>query len=460
MKSKIFLIVIILIGLVSNIFPQQRFRRAVFLSRSVGGFIYQYNGASTDVPNEIAAYNTAHNYTGGDAVSMYKVYPFPYVSDHDNEWFRWHHIFHNDAGYAAEHDSLFNMINGSTYDIIMIKTCFYAASMTDGAGDPTDTLTINELRTVYNYKWHWRYMIRIMEAHPDKFFVIWTNSAANDYEQHDDSVYVDRFATWCKDTLAAGFDVTFGAFPPNVYVFDFFHTLANAGGLLPVMYEQSITNSHPNMAASELDAPQLVQEIYDAAIVYEESLLPVELSSFSASKIGSTVKLNWKTETEVNNYGFDILRLSQNDGSEWINIGFVEGNGNSNSPKYYSFEDNNLIAGKYSYRLKQIDTDGQFDYSKVIEINLDRPMKYELSQNYPNPFNPVTTIQFSIPQAGDIKLVVYNVLGEQVAELVNEYKEAGVYTINFNASELNSGLYIYKLTAGNFTNVKKLMLIK
>jgi hypothetical protein len=191
--------------------------------------------------------------------------------------------------------------------------------------------------------------------------------------------------------------------------------------------------------------------------------LPVELNSFSALVIGSKVKLNWKTETEVSNYGFDVERKVGSRLSEAGNfekIGFVEGNGNSNSPKYYSFEDNNLTAGKYSYRLKQIDTDGQFEYSKVIEINLDRPMKYELSQNYPNPFNPVTTIQFSIPEAGDVKLVVYNVLGEQVAELVNENKEAGVHTINFNAAELNSGLYIYKLTAGNFRAVKKLMLVK
>ena len=188
--------------------------------------------------------------------------------------------------------------------------------------------------------------------------------------------------------------------------------------------------------------------------------LPVELNSFSASVMGTKVNLRWMTETEVNNYGFEIHRLAVNDINGWTKIGFVQGNGNSNSPKYYSFEDKNLISGKYSYRLKQIDTDGQFEYSKVIEVDLDAPMKYELSQNYPNPFNPVTTIQFSIPEAGEVKLVVYNLLGEQVAELINENKEAGVHTINFNAAELNSGLYIYKLTAGNFSDVKKLMVVK
>ena len=198
-----------------------------------------------------------------------------------------------------------------------------------------------------------------------------------------------------------------------------------------------------------------------AAVSAEEANpLPVELNSFSVSVIGTKVNLSWMTETEVNNYGFEIHRVAENDKNGWTNIGFVQGNGNSNSPKYYSFEDNNLTAGKYSYRLMQIDTDGQFEYSKVIEINLDAPMKYELSQNYPNPFNPVTTIQFSMPEAGEVKLVVYNVLGEQVAVLVNENKEAGVHTINFNATELNSGIYIYKLTTGNFSAVKKLMVIK
>lgn len=187
--------------------------------------------------------------------------------------------------------------------------------------------------------------------------------------------------------------------------------------------------------------------------------LPVELSSFTLKQMTDKIQLNWITKTEVNNYGFNVERkINKEDG--WNAIGFVQGNGNSNSPKYYSFDDKNLSSGKYSYRLKQIDTDGQFEYSKVIEVDLISPMKYELSQNYPNPFNPVTTIQFSIPEAGDVNLTVYNILGELVAELVNGDKEAGVYTINFNAAELNSGLYIYKLTAGNFNEVKKLMVIK
>ena len=204
--------------------------------------------------------------------------------------------------------------------------------------------------------------------------------------------------------------------------------------------------------------------------------LPVELSSFSAIVLENSVKLNWRTETEVSNYGFEIERTAPlnppqgGTSGEWNTIGFVIGHGNSNSPKDYSFIDNSAGYGKYSYRLKQIDTDGQFEYSKVIEVDLGSPTKFELSQNYPNPFNPVTTIKFSVPQSGNVKLTVYNLLGEQIAEPVNGFKEAGIHTINFsakggsafggNAYALPSGLYIYKLEANGFVQSRKMTLIK
>ena len=191
--------------------------------------------------------------------------------------------------------------------------------------------------------------------------------------------------------------------------------------------------------------------------------LPVELSSFSATVLENGVKLNWRTETEVNNYGFEIHRAHTSTPlsvTEWDVLGFVEGSGNSNSPKNYSFIDGNVLAGKYSYRLKQIDNDGNFEYSKLIDVDLGSPIKFELSQNYPNPFNPVTTIQFSVPESGNVKLIVYNLLGEQVTELVNRIEEAGVYSINFNAENLNSGMYIYRMETNGFVQSKKMTLIK
>jgi len=126
----------------------------------------------------------------------------------------------------------------------------------------------------------------------------------------------------------------------------------------------------------------------------------------------------------------------------------------------YSFSDNSAISGKYSYRLKQIDFDGQFAYSETIEIEVSAPEKFELAQNYPNPFNPTTNIKYSIDNPEIVRLTVYNVIGEEVAQLVNETKEAGIYSINFDASNLNSGIYIYRLESGNQVQMQKMMLVK
>jgi len=119
-----------------------------------------------------------------------------------------------------------------------------------------------------------------------------------------------------------------------------------------------------------------------------------------------------------------------------------------------------LLQEKYSYKLKQIDNDGQFEYSKAIEVDFGTPDKFELAQNFPNPFNPETAIRFSLPVAGSVKLTVYNLLGQEVKSLVNEYKESGTHIINFNASEFNNGVYIYKLEANGVTQTRKMTLIK
>jgi hypothetical protein len=189
-----------------------------------------------------------------------------------------------------------------------------------------------------------------------------------------------------------------------------------------------------------------------------ENPLPVELTSFSATTIGSNVKLIWKTETEVNNFGFDIERSVIKD--NWSKIGFVKGNGNSNSPKEYSFNDNKLIGGsKFIYRLKQIDNDGQFEYSNVVEVKLV-PTEYALYQNYPNPFNPTTKIRYQLPQESKVVIKIYNVLGSEVMELLNEQKEAGIYEAEFNSDNLSSGTYIYRIIADNFVQTKKMILLK
>jgi hypothetical protein len=193
--------------------------------------------------------------------------------------------------------------------------------------------------------------------------------------------------------------------------------------------------------------------------------LPVELSSFSANLKGENVELKWWTETEVDNFGFEVQRLqnykiTKLQDSEWERIGFVDGNGNSNSPKNYSFTDKNPAGGsKFVYRLKQIDNDGTFTYSNKVEVDIV-PGRYELFQNYPNPFNPVTSIKFSLPENSNVKLDVYNIMGEYIATLLNKDMEAGFYSIPFEAINLSSGTYIYRIRAQDFSQTKKMLLLR
>ncbi len=216
--------------------------------------------------------------------------------------------------------------------------------------------------------------------------------------------------------------------------------------------------------------------------------LPVELTTFTAALTSpATVELKWNTATEVNNYGFEIQRSAVSGqlsakaapdsrklkAESWKKIGFVKGSGNSNSPKNYSFVDDNPVMGTVEYRLKQIDNNGNFKYSQIVTVN-SLPTKFELWQNFPNPFNPTTTIQYAIPKAEHVTLKVYDELGKEVRTLVNENKEAGQYRVSFNGSDLASGIYYYRISAGGsarlpdgqassptgFSEVKKLMLLK
>lgn len=187
-------------------------------------------------------------------------------------------------------------------------------------------------------------------------------------------------------------------------------------------------------------------------------IIPVELTSFSASVNGNNVLLKWTTATEINNSGFDVERRNPN--GEWKSIGFVPGAGTTTENRTYNFNDKNLNKGKYQYRLKQIDLDGTYEYSKIVEVDVVSPAKFELAQNYPNPFNPNTSISFTIPQSGNVKLSVYNLLGQEITTLVNEYKEAGTHNIEFNATNLNSGVYLYKLESNGLTLTKKMTLLK
>jgi hypothetical protein len=188
--------------------------------------------------------------------------------------------------------------------------------------------------------------------------------------------------------------------------------------------------------------------------------LPVELSSFTVTAGVRSAALAWTTATEINNYGFEVERTASGR-IQWQRIGFVEGAGTTNAPKAYSYSDRDIPAGTSSYRLKQIDRDGKFVYSHIVEAAPTlAPDEYELSQNYPNPFNPATTIGFDLKNDSYTRMIVYNALGEQVANLVNTVLAAGRHSVVFDASQLPGGIYLYRLDAGAFVQVKKMTLLK
>ncbi|GAB4296337.1 MAG: hypothetical protein Kow0098_19430 [Ignavibacteriaceae bacterium] len=207
-----------------------------------------------------------------------------------------------------------------------------------------------------------------------------------------------------------------------------------------------------------------------------EPPIPVELTYLTVSSVGNSVTLKWQTATERNNSGFEVQRRkseARGQEAEWKTIGFIPGFGTTTEMKLYSFTDENLSSGIYLYRLKQIDFDGSFEYSMSTEAEIKPPAEFSLSQNYPNPFNPTTKINFSIPNfylsSGDegvfVKLIVYDAIGREITTLIEEYKQAGTYEVEFNAAhnsgtDIAGGIYFYQLRAGDFIQTKKMILLR
>ncbi|HMS64756.1 MAG TPA: T9SS type A sorting domain-containing protein [Ignavibacteria bacterium] len=200
---------------------------------------------------------------------------------------------------------------------------------------------------------------------------------------------------------------------------------------------------------------------------YDWGTLPVELTSFTYSINKSDLTLYWTTVTEINNSRFEIERSTVS--GEWSKVGSLAGAGNSTVSKSYSFTDKNLAKGVYNYRLKQIDFNGNFEYFSLSDkVEVGTPGIFELSQNYPNPFNPSTKINYSLAKDGFVSIKIFDNAGRQIASLVNEFKNSGFYTVDFNAADLSSGIYFYKLVmnssnsieANDITNVRKMILLK
>ncbi|MCU0343707.1 MAG: M28 family peptidase [Ignavibacterium sp.] len=186
--------------------------------------------------------------------------------------------------------------------------------------------------------------------------------------------------------------------------------------------------------------------------------IPVELISFTSSIINNSVNLNWITATELNNSGFEIQRSINM--SDWATIGFVTGNGTSTEVHNYSFADANPVIGLSYYRLKQIDFDGSYEFSNIIEVVYGTISDYSLAQNYPNPFNPMTRINYSIKEKGTVELKVFDLLGSEIASLVNEEQTPGNYEVFWDASSLSSGVYLYTIKSGSFMQTRKMLLMK
>jgi hypothetical protein len=190
------------------------------------------------------------------------------------------------------------------------------------------------------------------------------------------------------------------------------------------------------------------------------SPLPVTFNGLNHVVSGNNVKLNWSTSMEENNSGFKIERKLFNT-ENWENVAFVRGKGNSNTVVNYTYTDKNLQTGKYKYRLKQIDYNGNFEYfnlNGIVEVG--NPGKYSLSQNYPNPFNPFTKINYEIPSDGNVAIKIYDISGKEVLTLLNGHRQAGYHTAVFDGGKLTSGVYFYKLEAKDFSKVMRMILIK
>ncbi len=258
-KMKRHILLLLFLGFVMLTgYAQTYFRSGIFLHHSTGACIWGPNGSSTSIPQEMDAYNALHGYTGARAVTMNEEWWAPA----DNEWATQHAFFEDPSPVSG----IGYYLPGNK--IIVIKTCFPASSMT-GAGQLSDT-TDPYKKTVWNYKWHWRHIVRVMQDHPENFFAIWTNAPLEPGSTTESEAALSKwFCAWAKDTLEAGLDPEFGAFPPNVYVFDFFSKLTGSNGMMLMMYAAGSGNSHPNATATELVAPQFVSEIFTASILYE-----------------------------------------------------------------------------------------------------------------------------------------------------------------------------------------------
>ncbi|MBK7230376.1 MAG: T9SS type A sorting domain-containing protein [Ignavibacteriales bacterium] len=326
------------------------------------------------------------------------------------------------------------------------NTDVFLSKSTDGGNTWSDVKKVNDDNTTRHQFFTW---MTIDQTTGAVYFVFYDRrNTANNFTD----VYVAR-STDGGETFT-NFKVSQTSFNPTSGVF--FGDYTNIAAYNKMVYPIWMRLDNTTLS------------VWTAIINDSTVIVPVELNNFTANISDGVVQLNWQTASELNNQGFEIQRsspsptpsLKEGTLDNWRTIGFVQGKGTSTENNFYSFNDSPNESGLYNYRLKQIDFDGSFEYSSEIEANFIFANDFRLSQNYPNPFNPSTTIEYQIPQASFVTIKVYDVLGKEIVTLVNEEKPAGIHEVSFEPKDLTSGLYLYKIKAGNFEQTRKMLLLK
>jgi hypothetical protein len=321
------------------------------------------------------------------------------------------------------------------------------ARSTDGGATWSSPIKINDDPGISAYQW-----FGTMSVAPNgRIDVIWLDTRDNPGTYLSALYYSnskDGGVTWSTNIkLSDDFDPHIG-WPNQNKMGDYFDMISEVNG------------AHLAWAATFNGG----QDVYYSFIT-DTTVIPVELISFNAISDGKDVILSWSTASELNNQLFEVQRSFE--GSDFATIGFVNGKGTTTEKQDYKYKDKILADGRYYYRLKQIDYLGQSDYSDIIEMDIRLFNSYLLEQNYPNPFNPTTTIGYGIKEKSNVKITILNLVGEEVAVLVNEDKDSGYHSIEFNSNnladgkaDLPSGVYFYQLRAGDYAAVKKMILLK
>jgi hypothetical protein len=432
--------------------PAQQYRRAIFLHHSVGLCLWDRSRVSsltppTTMPLEIAAYNARHGYTGASAVSMDELYGPEPSSVNYIYWWRWAEIFEGTDSYGYSLDQFY-----ASYPVIVVKT---------GFGTTQYTTSVDSIEA---QKGEWRSILSVMKNHQANFFSIWTGYPAATDGHSARAALTNQFVRWATDTLAPGKD-SFGPLPPNVTVFDAFHVLASpVDGYCDSIYgswNEGPMGDHPSNAAVAVFDPVFVGALFDAAIAYEQGPLGVTWAGVPSitSLPGGHILVRWETLSELNTFRFYVERK----GVAWQTIDSVNGAGTVLTRREYAVWDSGAAAGSWTYRVREVDLNGSVRYSQAastIAVPGFTFSAFALEQNFPNPFNPETTLRYTLPLTSRVSLVVFNVLGETVATLVNGEEEAGTHEVRFTPAGLSSGIYYYRLSAGNFLKTKSLTILK